>query len=140
MYTTTIETMSEIRDNKGGRGQSKVNFNDTVPMEYKDLDGGDVEGMRRWEYESWELAQASSGLPEEEWAPFVPSDFEKGMEKENKKKIIKNLKKAKEETGKERWDRIDEERRNKEIKKAVRAAKKMRKEGKMRPIGSYFKK
>jgi hypothetical protein len=58
-------------------------------MEYKDWDGGDAEGMRRWEYESWELAQASSGLPEEEWAPFVPSDFEKGMEKEKKKKCKK---------------------------------------------------
>jgi hypothetical protein len=93
--------------------------------------GGDREEKRRLEYERWELEQAASGLPEEEWEPFVPSDHDG---------IIRNLKRPKEETPKERWERIEEERRGKEIKKAQRAAKKLRKEGKMRAISSYFNK
>jgi hypothetical protein len=101
---------------------------------------GDVEEMRRLEYEWWELKQAMSGLPMEEWEPFVPSDAAAGKRKRNGRETIRNLKKPKEETGKERWERIEEEKNKKEIKRALREGKKMRKEGKMRAITSYFKK
>jgi hypothetical protein len=111
-----------------------------VTLEYNKCEEN-VEEERRWEYERWELDQAMSGVPENEWEPFVPSDliaFED--DKENKKKVVRNLKRPKEETGKERWERIDEEKNKKEIKRALRAGKKMRKEGKMKAITSYFKK
>jgi hypothetical protein len=98
----------------------------------------DEEEVRRWEYERWELDQAMSGIPGNEWEPFVPSDMMEAGEKENKRNIIKNLKRPKEETPKERWERIEEEKEKKENKLVKRVAKKMRKEGKMRDISSYF--
>jgi hypothetical protein len=112
-----------------------------VPDEFKNLDKEDSESRQRWEYEKWELEQTATGLPRGEWSPFVPSEVKrkKRLEKENKA-VVRNLKKPKEETGREKWERLEEERGKKEIKKVVRMAKKMRKEGKMKRIDSYFKK
>jgi hypothetical protein len=103
---------------------------------------GDVEEMRRWEYERWELDQAMSGLPEEEWEPFMPSGVEacKRARNDDSRKIVKNLKRPKEETGRERWERTEGEKSEKEIKRALRMGEKMRKEEKMNTTTSYFKK
>jgi hypothetical protein len=103
-----------------------------------DLD--DKEEMRRQEYERWELDQAMSGLPENEWEPFVPSDLMTCGCVTKDKKVVKNLKRPKEETPREQWERIQTKNESKEIKRAFRDAKKMKKEGKMKAITSYFKK
>jgi hypothetical protein len=100
----------------------------------------DKEEMRRQEYERWELDQAMSGLPEDEWELFIPSDLMtcEGVKKD--RKVLKNLKRPKEETAREKWERIEAEKERKDLKRAFREAKKMRKEGKMKAITSYFKK
>jgi len=105
------------------------------------VEEGDVEEMRRLEYEWWWLENTMSGQPEEEWEPFVPSDGTTVSKKEKgERTVVKSIKKPKEETGQERWERIDEAKNKKEIKRAIRAGHSMRKEGKMRAITSYFKK
>jgi hypothetical protein len=53
-------------------------------------------------------------------------------------KSVSGNKRQKEETGTEKWERIKEEKERKENKKAKINAKKMKKEGKMRPITAYF--
>jgi hypothetical protein len=67
-----------------------------------------------------------------------------GTGKENKnlkQKTTANKKKtAKEETGRERWEKIEEKKRAKEVKKAIAVGKKWSRKGKMKKITSYFKK
>ena len=100
----------------------------------------DKEEMRRQEYERWELDQTTSGLPEDAWEPFVPSDLMTcgGVRKD--KKVVKNVKRPKEETPREQWERIQAKIERKEIKRVFRDAKKMKKEGKMKAITSFYKK
>jgi hypothetical protein len=85
----------------------------------------------------WELEQIRDY---EEWE-FERSALE--MEKQFKKMkhnrvIIKNVKRPKEETGREKWVRWQDEKEAKENKKVIRMAKKMKREGKIEGIDSYF--
>jgi hypothetical protein len=93
---------------------------------------------------------ATEGLPtkkegtpiEEEWSPTrdpVEEVVRLGAGKENTK-IIRNFKKPKEETGRERWKRVTATMGEREFKKSVRVTKKMVKQGKMKKIQSYFNK
>ena len=59
-------------------------------------------------------------------------------DKENKA-TYKSTKRPKEETGTEKWQRIQSEKEIKEKKAVVRMAKKMKREGKIKSIASYFK-
>jgi hypothetical protein len=110
------------------------------PSECVSGDQEDKEEMRRHEYERWELDQAMSGVPENEWEPFVPSDLMTCGGEKKDKKVVKSLKRPKEETPREQWERIQAKNEQKEIKKAFRDAKKMKKEGKIKSITSFFKK
>jgi hypothetical protein len=56
------------------------------------------------------------------------------------KVVYKSKKRAKVETGREMWQRIQWEVEEKERKKVVRMAKKMKREGKMKSINTYFTK
>jgi hypothetical protein len=63
----------------------------------------------------------------------------KEQNKENSR-VYKSTKRPKEETGKEKWDRIQTEKEHKEKKKVIRMAKRMKRDGKMKSIDSYFEK
>jgi hypothetical protein len=105
-------------------------------------DADDEEERMRLEYEMEELRQDSERESEEE-QELSPSTkpLKRGeeIEKENKE-IIRSNKRPKEETGREKWERVTLEKQEKEVKKVVRMAKKMRREGKMKRIDSYFNK
>lgn len=83
------------------------------------------------EYEDWDgeidLNDPSSGRR------LVASKTARSQEKG-----VPNKKKAKQETGREMRERIVEKRRLKEVKKGISFGKKLRKEGKMKAITTYF--
>ena len=114
------------------------NFDEVTPPEYRGMDMNDKEGARWWAYECWEMEQLSTGLPPEEWDPFVWNDVHCSSVKENKP-VIKNTKKPKVETGRERWERLEEKKERNEIKRVFRMVRKLQREGKIRRIDSYFK-
>jgi hypothetical protein len=96
------------------------------------------------------VGSGSEGGEEEDWdgeidlenpmsgRKFVPSN--KGMRKDDKnnRKRKATKRQAKLETGSELREKIGEKNRQKEIKKAISAGRKMRKEGKMKDISTYF--
>ena len=66
----------------------------------------------------------------------------RGKENKNlkKKSVVSKKKATKEETGRERWERIENKKQEKEVKKGISVGRKLRREGKMKKITSYFKK
>lgn len=54
--------------------------------------------------------------------------------------VLECKKRPKEETGKEKWERIQNEMDNKDKKRVVQMAKKLKRDGKMKSIKSYFEK
>lgn len=111
-----------------------VQWGNDIPEEYGGLHPGDEEEHLRREYEKWELEQPSSrSVSERDWK-------ELNKFPENNKIVVKSKKRPKEETQKEKWERIQEEKEEKENKKIFRDAKKMRREGTIKRIDSYFKK
>ena len=103
----------------------------------------DEEERMRLGYELEELRQDSEKASEEEELELSPTNVSlerrEEVEKENNK-IIRNKKRPKEETGREKWERRTAERESKAIKRAVQMAKKLKKQGKMKSIDSYFNK
>jgi hypothetical protein len=93
------------------------------------------------EHEVRELRDAEGSCDEEEDADEDITIDGTGKEHNNLKQMTAASKKKteKEETRRERWERIEEKKRAKEVKKAIGVGKKMRREGKMKKITSYFK-
>lgn len=129
---TQFPKMMAEEFNAQGIAKRRVCWDIVVPDEFQNMDPQDTEGRRRWDYEQWELSQPSRALPERDWKELARLA--------GRKVVIQNIKKPKEETTTEKWTRIQEEREEKENKKVVRSAKKMKREGKIRTIESYFKK
>jgi hypothetical protein len=79
------------------------------------------------DYEEWEFERSAV-------------EMEKRFKKMKQNRvIINNVKRPKEETGREKWVRWQDEKEAKENKKVIRMAKKMKREGKIKGIDSYFK-
>jgi hypothetical protein len=140
------EEVIEPKEEQEKGGGDKEDWDDPLPEdweivqeEYKtgDLDPCDVEARSRQEYEMWELEQIRDY---EEWE-FERSALEMEKRFKNMKRnrvIITNVKRPKEETGREKWIRWQDEKEVKENKKVIRMAKKMKREGKIKGIDSYF--
>jgi hypothetical protein len=139
------ELCMERREEQGREVLEEEDWDDPLPDDWEinpeedegDLDACDVEAHSRQEYEMWEMEQIREY---EEWELARSAlEMEKRYKKMIQKKvIIKNVKRPKEETGREKWLRWQDERETKEIKKVVRMAKKMKREGKIKAIDSYF--
>jgi hypothetical protein len=97
------------------------------------------------------VGSGSEGGEEEDWdgeidlenpmsgRKFVPLNKSVRKKNINNRNRMATRRPAKVETGSELREKIGEKNHQKEIKKAISAGRKMRKEGKMKEITSYFK-
>ena len=85
-----------------------------IPEEYQNLDLCDQESRIRWEYEMWEMEQINEY---EEWELERSAlEMEKRFKRRKQNKVvIRNVKRPKEETEREKWVRLQDEKEIKEI-------------------------